>query len=55
MVRQAPVFFEACQQAVSRLRRAKHPNAIGLREVILGALAGMEFPCSDESSDRIDP
>jgi hypothetical protein len=55
LVRQAPVLHDACCQAVGRLARAKHPNAVALRELILGALAGMELPCSDEASDRIDP
>jgi hypothetical protein len=55
MVRQTPVLAEACKDAVQRLSKAKHPNAVKLREMILGALAGMELPCSDESSDRIDP
>jgi ATP-dependent exoDNAse (exonuclease V) alpha subunit len=54
-IRQAPVLVDVCGQAVRRLDRARHPNAVRLRELILGALAGMELPCSDESSDRIDP
>jgi hypothetical protein len=55
LVRQVPVLHDVCCQAVGRLARARHPNAVALRELILGALAGMELPCSDESSDRIDP
>ena len=55
LVRQAPVLHDACCHAVGRLARARHPNAVALRELILGALAGMELPCDDESTDRIDP
>lgn len=53
--RKLGLLHDACCHAVGRLARASHPNAVALRELILGALAGMELPCDDEASDRIDP
>ena len=55
VIRQAPVLTDACHEAVRRLAKAQHPNAKSLRELILGALRGLEIPFSDELSDRIDP
>lgn len=55
VIRQAPVLVDACSEAVRRLAKAQHPNAKSLRELILGALRGLEIPFSNEPSDRIDP
>jgi len=43
------------KEAARRLAKAQHPNAKALRELILGALRGMELPLDDQAYDRIEP
>jgi hypothetical protein len=55
LIRSAPMLGNALFEAQSRLWRAKHPNAVRLRQLIADALRGLEEPISDEATDRIDP
>jgi hypothetical protein len=55
VIRSAPVMTKAMTEAESRLRHAKHPNAVKLRQMIHDALRGLEEPIFDTESDRIDP
>jgi hypothetical protein len=48
LVRQAPIMAGALYEASDRLARAKHQNAVALRQVILNALRGLDEPLVDE-------
>jgi hypothetical protein len=53
VIRQAPVMAKALQDAENRLRAAKHPNAVALRQMIHSALRGLEEPLTDEPNEGI--
>jgi hypothetical protein len=44
---------KALQDAENRLRAAKHPNAVALRQMIHSALRGLEEPLTDEPNEGI--
>jgi len=53
IVRSSPVFARTMIEAESRLSRARHPNAVSLRDLIRAALSTLEPPLIDPT-DRPD-
>ena len=55
LIRSAPIMGNVLFETQNRLWRAKHPNAVKLRQLISDALRGLEEPLTDKTTDRIDP